>query len=70
MVNVDELYSIMGRKRKSGAAMAKICGVQPKTWYSWMEKKRVPSDKAELIAKALDIQDPVPIFFDSLSRNE
>lgn len=69
MINVDELYSYMGKKRRSGAKMAKVCKVSPKTWYSWMSKRKIPSDKVELIMQDLDIKDPIPVFFDSLSRN-
>ena len=64
MINVEELDAILGRKRISRAKAAKICGVSPKTYYDYMRKKKMPTDKAEKLIESLSIEDPTLIFFD------
>ena len=69
MINVSELKGEMARQGKSNTYMAKRCGVTPKTWYSWMEKQTMPTDKAEIVVGDLELQNPALIFFASSSRH-
>jgi len=64
MINTNELCACLARKGLSRAAGAKIVGVSPKTFYSWLAKRSMPTDKAELLIEKLEIDNPVPIFFD------
>ena len=63
MINVNELNACIARKSLSKSDAARICGVSPKTFYNWIERQAMPTDKAELLISALDIQNPVTIFF-------
>ena len=64
MINVNELHACFARKNLSKSECARICGVSPKTFYNWIEKRAMPTDKAEILISALGIQNPTPIFFD------
>ena len=64
MINVNELNACFARKKMSKSDGARICGVSPKTFYNWIEKRAMPTDKAEMLISALGIQNPAPIFFD------
>ena len=70
VIDVDEIYSIMGRKRITGTDMAKACGVTPKTWSDWMLKRKMPTDKAEAVINKLQIKDPAKIFFGAKSPDK
>ena len=65
MINVRELNAYLARKDLSKADGARIVGVTPKTFYSWLRKAVMPTDKAEILIKELQIDNPVEIFFDS-----
>ena len=68
MIDIPELRAEMARQGKSNTYMAKRCGVTPKTWYAWMEKQSMPTDKAEIVIGDLELQNPALIFFASKSR--
>lgn len=70
MLQVEELDSILGRKRLSRAKAAKMCNVSPRTYYEWMKKKKMPTDKAEILIRELSLEDVEYIFFGIQSRNE
>jgi hypothetical protein len=63
MINTNELCACLARKGLSKVDGAKIAGVSPKTFYSWLKKRSMPTDKAELLIKNLNIDDPAQIFF-------
>lgn len=63
MINTSEIYACLARKGMSKADGAKAVGVTPKTFYNWMEKKSMPTDKAEILIDVLGISDPANIFF-------
>lgn len=64
MINVDELNAYLARARMSRVQAAKAVGVTPKTFYSWMTKRSMPTEKAEILIKELNIKKPSKIFFD------
>jgi transcriptional regulator with XRE-family HTH domain len=64
MINTNELCACLAKRGLSRADGAKIIGVSPKTFYSWLAKRTMPTDKAELLIEKLEIEDPVNIFFD------
>lgn len=64
MINVNELNACFARKKLSKTDAARICGVSPKTFYNWIEKRAMPTDKAEMLISALEIHNPTLIFFD------
>ena len=63
MINVNELVACLARKEMSKVDGAKIVGVTPKTFYSWLSKKTMPTDKCEILIKELEIKNPCEIFF-------
>ncbi len=70
MLKVEELDAILGRKRLSRSKVAKICGVTPKTYHSWMQKRKMPTDKAEILIRELSLENAEYIFFGIESRNK
>lgn len=64
MIDVNELNVCFARKNISKSRAAEICGVSRKTFYNWLERRSMPTDKAEILISALDIKDPAAIFFD------
>ena len=63
MINTNELNACLARKGLSKADGAKIVQVTPKTFYEWLNKRVMPTDKAEMLIIALDIENPIDIFF-------
>lgn len=63
MINTNELNACLARKGLSKADGAKIVRVSPKTFYEWMSRGVMPTDKAELLITALEIRNPQEIFF-------
>ena len=63
MINTNELNACLARKGLSKADGAKIVQVTPKTFYEWLNKRVMPTDKAEMLINALDIENPIDIFF-------
>ena len=66
MIDVRELYACLTRRGLSKADGAKLVGVTPKTFYDWLNKRTMPTDKAEILIVALNIDDPAKIFFDGV----
>ena len=64
MINVNELCACLARAGKSRADGARIIGVSPKTFYKWLSRRTMPTDKAEVLIRELHIEDPARIFFD------
>lgn len=65
MVNTDKLLGIMAERHKSQKDVAKALGMSPKTFYLRMQSKVFGSDEIETMIEVLDIDNPMPIFFDS-----
>lgn len=66
MVNTDKLLGIMAEKHKTQKDVAKAIGVSPKTFYLKMKSKVFGSDEIEAMVEFLDIENPMPIFFDRM----
>lgn len=66
MINTNELNACLARKGFSKADGAKIVRVSPKTFYGWMSKGVMPTDKAEMLITALEIKKPQEIFFNGV----
>ena len=64
MVNTDKLLGIMAEKHKRQKDVAKALGMSPKTFYLRMQSKVFGSDEIEIMIEVLDIDNPMPIFFD------
>lgn len=63
MIDTNKLRGRMAEKGRSGQDMAKVIGKTPKTFYAKMKAGVFDSDEIEAMVKALDIQNPVEIFF-------
>ena len=70
MINVKELNACLAREGMSRADGAKIVGVTPKTFYEWLNRAVMPTDKAEILIHKLNIKNPVEIFFDGELLNK
>ncbi len=66
MVNTDKLLGIMAEKHKTQQDVAEALGMSPKTFYIRMKSKVFGSDEIEKMVEFLDIENPMPIFFDGL----
>ena len=66
MVNTDKLLGIMAEKHKTQQDVAEALGMSPKTFYTRMKSKVFGSDEIEKMVEFLDIENPMPIFFDGL----
>jgi len=66
MINVRELNACLAREGMSRADGAKLVGVTPKTFYEWLSKAIMPTDKAEILIMRLNIENPAEIFFDGV----
>ena len=64
MVNTDKLLGIMAERHKSQKEVAEALGMTPKTFYLKMQKKVFGSDEIETMIEVLEIDNPMPIFFD------
>ena len=69
MINTNELNACLARKGLSKVDGAKIVQVTPKTFYEWMNRGIMPTDKAEKLIVALDIKNPMEIFFNGKLPN-
>jgi len=69
MINVNELNACLARKGLSKSEGAKILGITPKTFYEWLDKAVMPTDKAEILIQKLDIKEPAKIFFNGELRD-
>jgi DNA-binding transcriptional regulator YiaG len=66
MINVRELNACLAREGLSRADGAKLVGVTPKTFYEWLNKAVMPTDKAEILIQKLKIENPANIFFNGV----
>ena len=57
MVNIEELYGIMGKRRVSKAQLARVLGVSNVTIYKKFNKKKFNTDEVPIIAQYLNIPD-------------
>ena len=65
MLNVYELKAAMARKGLTQEKTASIIGVSSKTFGTRLKKGIFGSDEIEKLIVALEISDPMHIFFDS-----
>ncbi len=63
MINVNKLKGRMAEKGITGIEMADIIQKTPKTFYSKMKAGVFDSNEIEAMVKALDIKNPMEIFF-------
>lgn len=63
MIDVNKLRGRMTEKGCSGLDMAKVIGKTPKTFYLKMKAGVFDSDEIEAMVKALEIKNPIEIFF-------
>ena len=63
MINGKALRGIMASEGVSGADMAKVLDITPKTFYSKMKKGVFGSDEIETMVEVLKIENPVDLFF-------
>jgi transcriptional regulator with XRE-family HTH domain len=63
MVDTSRLRGIIAERGLSQRKMAKILGMNEKTFYSKMRSGVFGTDEAQIIADVLDIQNPSDIFF-------
>ena len=66
MINVRELNACLTRCGMTKADGANLVGVTRKTFYKWLSVRVMPTDKAEILINALEINDPTKIFFDGV----
>ena len=65
MVNTDKLLGIMAERHKTQQEVAKALGMSSKTFYLRMKSKVFGSDEIEIMIEYLDIDNPMPVFFDN-----
>lgn len=63
MVDRNELRAAIVRNGLSQKDIAVLLGITPKTFYEKMKRGTFGTDEAKTMIEALDIQDPVRIFF-------
>ena len=63
MILTDDLIGLMAKHRISKKEMAKKLNITPKTFSLKMKRGRFGSDEIEVMIDALNIKDPVAIFF-------
>lgn len=63
MIRTDKLKGVIAERGLSGAKVAKLIGITPKTFYEKMKKGVFGSDEIEVMVKILDIEQPAEIFF-------
>lgn len=63
MILTDDLIGLMAKHRISKKEMAKKLNITPKTFSLKMKRGRFGSDEIEVMIDALNIEDPVAIFF-------
>ncbi len=66
MVNTNELKAAIVMNGYSQAEVAHKLNITPRSFYSKMKKHVFNSDEIEQLVVMLNIENPVPIFFDSL----
>ncbi len=64
MVNVNELKAAIVRKGLTQEKVASAIGITPRTFTSRLKKGFFGSDEIEKMMVLLEINDPMPIFFD------
>lgn len=63
MIDTARLRGEIARNGLTGADLAKIIGITPKTFYAKMRRGVFGSDEIETMINALEIQRPMDIFF-------
>lgn len=63
MLDVKELRVCMVRKNHTIKTLSGVCGVSDRAFRNWLQKRVLPTDKAAIIAKELQLENPAAIFF-------
>lgn len=63
MIDVGKLRGIIAEKGLSQRKVAEILGITEKTFYTKMQKGVFSSAEIDVMISALEIEDPVRIFF-------
>lgn len=64
MINRNALRGEIARNGFSQSDVAKMIGITPKTFYEKMKNGVFGSDEIEIMIDKLNIENPIPIFFD------
>lgn len=62
MINTNELNACFARKGMTKAQVAKEIGISPKTFYIWLDKGVMPTDKVEILINLFEIESVREIF--------
>lgn len=65
-MDLGKLYGIMAERGKTKHEVAKAIGMSDKTFYNCCKRGSFGTDDAEKMIKFLEIENPIPIFFDKL----
>ena len=63
MLDVKELKAAMVRKGYTQASLAEICGITSRTMTNRLKTGDFGAKEIEIISDALEIKDPMSIFF-------
>lgn len=66
MLNVLEFRAAMVRKGYNQKMLAEKLGISEKTFCERLRLKRFGTEEIEILIPLLEIQDPMPIFFDGV----
>ncbi len=63
MKNFFDYYESLPQKDRNAfrKRMIKACLIEPPTWYSWLQRRRIPKSTQKLIA--LEMGQPMEILF-------
>ena len=63
MIKTDELRGIIAKRGCSQSEIANKIGITPKTFYEKMKNGVFGSDEIQIMIDALQIEDPISVFF-------
>lgn len=66
MLNVPEFKAAMVRKGYTQKALAEKLGISEKTFCERLKSKRFGTEEIEVLIPLLEIENPMPIFFDGV----
>ena len=66
MINTNKLRGIIAEKGFTQPTIAKTIGITPKTFYEKMKKGVFSNTEIEALTEALDISNPLSVFFPNL----
>lgn len=66
MLNVPEFKAAMVRKGYTQKALSEKLGISEKTFCERIKTKRFGTEEIEILIPLLEIENPMPIFFDGV----